>query len=82
MKIEVLGPGCARCKKQAAFAQKAVRESGVDAEILKVTDLEEIAKRGLVFTPVVVIDGEVKSSGRVASVDELQSWIKQSETSV
>jgi len=77
MKIEVLGSGCHKCKKLAEITEQAVKETGVDAQILKVTDIKEIANRGVMFTPGLVIDGEVKSSGKVPSIEDIKSWIKK-----
>ena len=75
MKIEVLGPGCPRCRTLAANAADAVSAAGVDCQVEKVTDITEIMKRGVMMTPVLVLDGEVKSSGKVLSVDEIKALI-------
>ncbi len=71
MKIEVLGTGCAKCNKLYDAAKEAVTKSGVDAELVKVQDIMEIAKRGVLMTPALVIDGEVKFAGKVPKVEEL-----------
>jgi len=76
MDIKVLGPGCAKCEMTKKNVEDAVAEAGVDAEVEKVTDLVEIAKYGVLGTPAVVIDGEVKSVGKVPPKDEVQRWIK------
>lgn len=75
MKIEVLGTGCAKCAKVYAHAEEAVKRSGVDAELVKVTSLQEIAGYGVMRTPALVIDGTVKGAGKVPSVDEIVAWI-------
>ncbi len=77
MKIEILGTGCPKCKKVAELAGQAVKESGVEAEIIKVTDLEEIMNRGVMFTPALAIDGEVKSAGKMPSIGEIKNWLKK-----
>ena len=77
MKIEILGPGCVKCKKVAELTEQAVKETGVEAEIVKVADIKEIADRGVMFTPGVVIDGEVKSSGKIPGIEEIKTWIKK-----
>lgn len=77
MKIEILGPGCPKCKKVAELTERAVRESGVEAEIIKVTDLKEIMNRGVMFTPALAIDGEVKCAGKVPSIEEIKNWLKK-----
>ncbi|MBW2028054.1 MAG: TM0996/MTH895 family glutaredoxin-like protein [Deltaproteobacteria bacterium] len=75
MEIEVLGPGCARCEATKKNVEEAVSEAGAEAKIIKVTDAMEIAKHGVFGTPAVVIDGEVKSVGKVPTKDEILGWI-------
>ena len=75
MKIEVLGPGCPRCTALAAGVQAAVIKLGLDAEIAKVTDINEITSRGVMMTPALVVDGQVKASGRVPSPEEIQKML-------
>jgi small redox-active disulfide protein 2 len=75
MKIEILGMGCARCKQLTANAEKAVKDSGVQAEVVKVEDMAQIVNYGIMTTPAVVIDGEVKAAGKVLSVDEIRKLI-------
>ncbi|MCF8082222.1 MAG: thioredoxin family protein [Deltaproteobacteria bacterium] len=75
MEIKVLGPGCARCGTTEQNVKEAVQEAGVDAEIKKVTDTMEIAKHGVFGTPAVVVDGEVKSVGKVPDKEEIKGWI-------
>jgi len=76
MDIKVLGPGCPKCKDVEKLAMDAVRESGVAANVEKVSDLKEIMGYGVFSTPAVVIDGVVKSVGKVPSKKEFLSWIK------
>lgn len=71
MKIEVLGTGCAKCKALYENTKKAVAESGTVAEVVKVEDIPSIMKYGVMSTPALVIDGQVKFSGRVATVVEI-----------
>lgn len=71
MKIEVLGTGCAKCKALYENAKTALKESGKDAEVVKVEDIPSIMKYGVMSTPALVIDGQVKFSGKVASVAEI-----------
>lgn len=73
--IEVLGPGCANCKRLEQVATEAVAMAGVEAEIVKVTDYGEIVSRGVMSTPGLVIDGEVKSTGRVPSAGDIAMWL-------
>lgn len=75
MKIRVLGPGCQRCKTLAANAEKAVQELGIDATVEKVEDVREIARYRILATPALVVDGELKSAGRVLSPQEIQALL-------
>jgi len=75
MEIKVLGPGCPKCQQTEKNVKEAVAESGVAANVEKVTDLMEIAKHGVFMTPSVVIDGEVKSVGKIPTRDEIKAWI-------
>ena len=75
VKIEVLGSGCANCKAVEAAAREAVGMAGVEAEIVKVTDYAEIAARGVMTTPGLVIDGQVRSTGRVPSAGDIAEWL-------
>jgi len=76
MEIKVLGPGCSRCESTRKNVEEAVTESGLNANIIKVTDTMEIAKHGVFGTPAVIVDGEVKSVGKVPKKEELLSWLK------
>lgn len=71
MKIEVLGMGCAKCKTLYENVKMALEESGKDAEVVKVEDVPSIMKYGVMSTPALVIDGQVKLTGKVASVAEI-----------
>ena len=76
MKVQVLGTGCKKCQQLEANAKMAAKEMGVDVEIEKVTDIAKIAEFGVMFTPALAIDGEVKSSGKVLSVDEIKAILQ------
>jgi small redox-active disulfide protein 2 len=71
-KIQILGMGCPKCKKLAENAEKAAHEVDGEFEIIKVTDINEIMKFGVMLTPALVVDNEVKSSGKVLSADEIK----------
>lgn len=75
MRIEVLGSGCAKCNKTKELAEKAVKEAGMDAEIVKVEDFDKILEYGVMVTPALVIDGDVKVAGKVPSVEDIKKWI-------
>lgn len=75
MKIEILGRGCAKCKKTAELAEKALREMGVNAEIVKVEDFDKILEYGVMVTPALVIDGDVKIAGKVPELEDIKKWI-------
>ena len=75
MEIKVLGPGCAKCHKTEEIIKEAVAENGVDASVAKVTDTMEIAGYGVFGTPAVVVDGEVKSVGKIPKMEDVKSWL-------
>jgi len=75
MEIKILGPGCSKCELTARRVQEAVTESGTQAHIEKVTDLMRIAGYGVFGTPAVIIDGKVKSVGKVPSKNDIKAWI-------
>ena len=77
MKIEILGTGCPKCKMLEANAKKALEESGKKAEIVKVTEIEKIVDYGVMSTPAKVIDGKVKSYGKVADVEEIKEMLNK-----
>jgi len=76
MKIEILGTGCPKCKMLEANAKKAVEELKLKAEIVKVTDIDKIIDYGIMSTPAIVINGKVKSYGKVADVEEIKKFLK------
>jgi len=76
MKIEILGIGCPKCKKMYKNSEKAVKELNIEADIIKVYDSMEIARRHVFETPALAIDGEVKIAGRVASVEEIKKLLR------
>jgi small redox-active disulfide protein 2 len=75
MKIKILGTGCAKCKKLYAEVEKAIANSGKTVELEKVEQIDEIMKYGVMMTPALVLDEEVKSSGRIPAPSEIASWI-------
>jgi small redox-active disulfide protein 2 len=75
MEIKVLGPGCPKCKQTEKIVREVFAEAGVDAELEKVTDIMEIAKAGVFMTPAVIVDGEVKSVGKIPTKGEIKGWI-------
>jgi small redox-active disulfide protein 2 len=77
MEIKILGPGCPKCKQTEELVRQAVAEEGVAADIEKVTDIMKIAGYGVFGTPAVIIDGEVKSVGKIPKKDDIKSWIKK-----
>ncbi len=77
MDIKVLGPGCPKCKQTETIVRQAVSEADVEASVEKVTDIMKIAGYGVFGTPAVVIDGEVKSVGKVPAKADVMKWIKK-----
>lgn len=75
MVIKILGTGCAKCKKLLANAQQAVNEMGIDATIEKVEKLEDIMKYGVMKTPALVVDEQVKVMGRVPSAEDIKKYL-------
>jgi small redox-active disulfide protein 2 len=71
MKIEVLGTGCMKCNKLYEAAKSAVTQAGVQAEVTHVTDLAELMKRGVMVTPALAIDGEIKAAGKALKPEEI-----------
>lgn len=75
MKIQVLGPGCAKCTKLAETAVAAAKELGIEYELEKISDINQIMTFGVMMTPGLVVDGEVKSVGKVPSLDEIKKML-------
>jgi small redox-active disulfide protein 2 len=73
--IKILGPGCAKCKATLEVVKKAVEQSAVQADITKIEDLEGMMQYNILTTPVVVINEEIKISGRVPTVDEIKKLL-------
>lgn len=71
MKIEVLGAGCPKCKKTGKNVKKAVKQLGIEAEVVEVFDMAEVVSRGVTETPAVMIDGELKIAGKIPEVEEI-----------
>ena len=74
-KIQILGTGCPKCKKLAENARQALQGLEGEFEIVKVTDINEIMKFGVMMTPALAIDGQVKISGKVPSPDEIKKML-------
>ena len=81
MKIIILGTGCPRCRQTADVVRKAVEQVGIDATIQKVEDIQEIMKYRVMMTPAVAVDGQVKISGKVPSVEEVKALLRQGSSS-
>jgi small redox-active disulfide protein 2 len=77
MRIEILGAGCAGCKAVEKHVHKAVESLGLDAEIVKVDDIEEIVKRGIMTPPAVIIDGKVVVTGCVVSTEKMKELLQR-----
>jgi small redox-active disulfide protein 2 len=74
-RVQVLGTGCAKCNKLKEHADAAVSELGIDASVEKVEDIVEITNFGVMMTPALAIDGEVKVVGKVPSVEEIKAYL-------
>ena len=77
MKIEILGTGCPKCKKLNELTEEIISELGISAEIIKVTDINKIIDYGVMVTPALVIDGDVKVAGKMPGKQEITDWIKE-----
>ena len=75
MKIQILGTGCPKCKKLAENAEAAAQALGIEYEIEKVTDIDEIMKAGVMMTPALVVDGAVESAGKALSADDIKKLL-------
>jgi len=75
MRIEIFGTGCPKCKKTEAIVAETMRKLGVDAEIVKVDDLNEIVNRGVMVTPAVAVDGVTKIEGKIPTEDMVRQWL-------
>lgn len=75
--IEVFGTGCAKCKRTAKNVEKAVAEMGIEAEVVKVEDINAITDRGVFLTPALAVDGEMRVEGRVPTVDEIREILSE-----
>jgi len=74
-KLQILGPGCARCADLAAATEQAAKTLGIEYQLEKVTDLHQIMAFGVMMTPALVVDGKVKLAGRVPSVEEIKKLV-------
>lgn len=75
MKIEILGPGCPKCRQTESRVRTALSELGKEAEVVHVYDLRQIAQRKVMMTPAVAVDGQVKVAGHVPTVEELKQML-------
>lgn len=80
LKIEVLGPGCPKCQLLEKNVRTAVEEMGIDAVVTKVSEIKEIAARGVLMTPGLVVDGKVVSSGHLLSVMQVKKRLEERST--
>ena len=76
MRIKILGPGCAKCHRLEQMTREVVAELGLDADFENVTQIEQIMAYPILTTPGLVVDEEVKSSGRIPNKDEIRGWLK------
>ena len=79
MKVQILGTGCPKCRLLAQRTEQAAREAGLDVELVKVTDIAEILDFGILSTPGLAVDGQVKLSGKVPTVADLKLLLQGGE---
>lgn len=75
LSIKVLGPGCANCRKLEAMVYKVVSDLSAEAEVIKVTDYQEILEYGIMATPGLVVNNQLVSSGRIPAESEIVTWV-------
>jgi small redox-active disulfide protein 2 len=75
MKIQILGSGCAKCRQLTAVAEQAAQELGIQYDLEKITDVKRYPEFGVMFTPALVVDGVVRSSGKVLSLEEARKLL-------
>jgi small redox-active disulfide protein 2 len=78
IRIEVLGTGCPKCSRTYENVQKAVKELGVDADVVKIEDIDTISDRGVMLTPALIVDGVLRAEGRIPCVEEIMEMIRKS----
>jgi small redox-active disulfide protein 2 len=78
MRIEIIGTGCPRSYETEKRVKSALAEAGMEVELVHLTDPREIARRGLILTPAVIVDGVIRLAGRVPSPDEIKLWLQSS----
>ncbi len=76
-KIEIIGTGCAKCRRLLTNAEQAVNEMNIAAEVLKVDDIDAIIERGVMMTPALFIDGQVRAEGRIPDVNEIKKMLSE-----
>lgn len=75
MKIEIMGTGCPKCRKVESMIEEVIRKTGASAEVVHVTDLNEIVGRGVMMTPAVFVDGVKKAEGRIPGEADIKKWL-------
>jgi small redox-active disulfide protein 2 len=75
-KIQILGTGCPKCKRLFEASQQAVKDLGIEAEVSKVEDINEIMKFNVMMTPALAVDGQVKVVGRIPKLDEIKTFVQ------
>lgn len=77
MEIKVLGPGCPKCQALEKLVKEVLKETGITAEVKKITDLKEIASHGIMLTPGLIVNSKIKATGRVLSKADVKKYIEQ-----
>lgn len=77
MEIKILGTGCPKCNALEIAVKEVVGENGIDANIIKVSDIGEIARHGVMLTPGLIVNGKVKSTGKLPGKDEIKKYLEQ-----
>lgn len=75
-RIEILGTGCPKCTQLAANAEQAAKELGIEYELVKITDINDIMKFGVVITPGIAVDGQLKAGGKIVAAEQIKPWLE------
>lgn len=79
MEIKVLGPGCPKCHALEKTVKEVLGETGIEAEVKKITDIKEIASHGIMLTPGLIVNGKIKATGKVLSKNDVKKYIEQEQ---
>ena len=77
MRIEILGPGCARCRRLHQMVNRSIKKGNIRADVVKVEDINEISEKGVMLTPALIVDGELMFEGKLPQGDRIDALLKK-----